>query len=101
MIALVNSDVVAAPADGAMGKRVSIDHGVLLTTHICSPDLSGVNDIEGRACNTVGNGIETAGGECKNYENKAIPENIPKMSEHHGGTQNHSSGVGTVGAHDV
>jgi hypothetical protein len=38
--------------------------------------------------------------ECKNYENKAMPD-IPKMSEHHGGTQNHSGRVGTVGTHDV
>jgi hypothetical protein len=30
-----------------------------------------------------------------------VLENIPKMSEQHGSTQNHGGGVGTVGAHDV
>jgi hypothetical protein len=77
------------------------DYGELLTTHVCSPDLSGVDYIEGCTCNAVGDGIETAGGEYKDYENKAMSDNIPKMSQHHGGTQNHGGGVGTVGAHDV
>lgn len=39
--------------------------------------------------------------ERKNDGNTIVLENIPKMSEQHGSTQNHGGGVGTVSAHDV
>jgi hypothetical protein len=98
MTSEVNSDVVAEPA-GSRLIRFQVDRtrrSPPISAVLTFPALTTPN-VAAAMLFAIGSSLKIISLEEKND----ITIHEPKMSEHHGGAEDHSSRVGAIGAHEI
>ncbi len=72
-----------------------------LTAHIGCPNFALIDDIKRGTRNAIGDVIKSGHQRISKAVSTRTHRHSPKVAEHHGSTEDHGSGVSTVGTHDV